>query len=96
MPLSWLVIEDGWDVVDGAGRPVGKVREVVGDPDADIFDGLRVNTPDGEDGYIPAERVAEIESQRVTVMIEAGQPLPDPSEQSPRGFEARRDRSADL
>ena len=96
MPLSWLVIEDGWEVVDRAGRPVGEVREVVGDADADIFDGLRVKTPGGDDGYIAADKVAEIEDERVTVTVEAGEPLAEQPEQPPGGFEARRDRSADL
>jgi len=54
-PVSWLVVERGWTVVDAAGKKVGKVDEVLGDEPTDIFHGLIV---DGEE--ILAERVGEI------------------------------------
>jgi hypothetical protein len=54
-PVSWLLVEPGWAVVDARGEKVGKVDEVLGDEQTDIFHGLRV---DGEE--ILAERVAEI------------------------------------
>lgn len=62
-PVAWRVIEQGWSVLDADGGEVGKVDQIVGDVDADIFDGLTV----GDGGivltrsrYVPAERVAEI------------------------------------
>jgi hypothetical protein len=61
-PVSWLLIERGWDVVDAGGERVGRVDEVRGDEGADIFDGLVVS---GE--YVPAERVASIVDGRVTL-----------------------------
>jgi hypothetical protein len=61
-PVSWLMIEPGWEVVDANGGRVGKVDEVLGDAEADIWDGLTV---DGK--YVPAERVAEIVDQRITL-----------------------------
>jgi hypothetical protein len=30
-PVSWLVIEPGWEVVDANGEHLGRVEEVVGD-----------------------------------------------------------------
>ena len=54
-PVSWLMIERGWKVVDAHGEKVGKVDEVLGDEQIDIFHGLLVN---GQE--ILAERVAEI------------------------------------
>ena len=54
-PVSWLLVERGWAVVDAHGKSVGKVDEVLGDEQVDIFHGLLV---DGEE--ILAERVAEI------------------------------------
>jgi rRNA processing protein Gar1 len=54
-PVSWLLVERGWNVVDAQGSKVGKVDEVLGDEQTDIFHGLVV---DGE--TIPSERVAEI------------------------------------
>jgi sporulation protein YlmC with PRC-barrel domain len=54
-PVSWLLVEPGWHVYDSAGKKLGKVQEVLGDPEIDIFHGLLV---DGAE--IPAERVTEI------------------------------------
>jgi len=61
-PVSWLMIEKGWDVVDARGNDVGTVDEVLGDTDADIWDGLTVS---GE--YVAAERVASIVDGRITL-----------------------------
>jgi hypothetical protein len=55
------MIEPGWEVVDAAGEQIGTVEEVEGDPDSDIFNGLRVATGLlGKADYVPAERVGEI------------------------------------
>ncbi len=60
-PVSWLVIEPGWAVVAADGSEIGRVDEIVGDTDKDIFNGLAVSpgflrSPH----YVPAERVAGI------------------------------------
>ena len=49
-PVSWLLVERGWPVVDANGERVGKVDEVLGDEQTDIFHGLEIR----------AERVGEI------------------------------------
>jgi rRNA processing protein Gar1 len=54
-PVSWLLVEPGWTVVDAEGSKVGKVDEVLGDEQTDIFHGLVVG---GE--TILAERVGQI------------------------------------
>ena len=65
-PVSWLVIEPGWEVVGADGASVGKVHEVLGDPEADIFDGLQVSAGVlGETRYVPAEEVGVITEGRV-------------------------------
>jgi hypothetical protein len=61
-PVSWLMIEPGWEVVDADGNRVGKVDEVLGDGEADIWDGLTVS---GE--YVAAEDVAQIVEGRITL-----------------------------
>ena len=38
-PVSWLMVEPGWAVVDAHGKKVGKVDEVLGDEQIDIFHG---------------------------------------------------------
>jgi hypothetical protein len=61
-PVAWLVIEPGWEVVDANGKRVGKVDEVLGDREADIWDGLTVS---GD--YVPAEDVAQIVEGRIAL-----------------------------
>ena len=43
-PVSWFLIEQGWEVVGSDGEAIGKVEETVGDSTRDIFDGLTVGT----------------------------------------------------
>jgi uncharacterized protein YrrD len=69
-PVSWLLIEQGWDVVDSAGEDVGKVEEVVGDSTRDIFNGLTLATGLFARGqYVPAEQVGEIVEGRVQLSL---------------------------
>jgi hypothetical protein len=68
--VAWLVIEAGWEVVASDGTRVGEVKEVIGDTNADIFDGLSVST--GllkKPKYVPSERVREIVEGRVTLSV---------------------------
>lgn len=62
-PVAWRVIEPGWSVFDAAGNEIGKVDEVTGDLNADIFDGITV----GDGGkvltrarYVSSDHVVEI------------------------------------
>ena len=61
-PVSWLLIEPGWEVVASSGEAVGTVDEVLGEREADIWDGLTV---DGD--YVAAERVGTIVEGRITL-----------------------------
>lgn len=54
-PVSWLLVERGWPVLDADGGEIGRVDEVLGDEQSGIFHGLVV----GGDEVL-AERVAEI------------------------------------
>jgi hypothetical protein len=65
-------VEPGWDVVDSAGESVGRVDEVLGDKDRDIFDGLAVSTGlVSKSTYVPAERVGEIREGEVRLELSA-------------------------
>jgi hypothetical protein len=65
-PVSWFLIERGWEVVGADGESIGKVDEVLGDEERDIFDGLQVAAGlVGEPRYVPAEVVGEITVGRV-------------------------------
>jgi len=60
-PVAWTMIEHGWSVCDATGNEIGKVGELTGDENHDIFDGLTVNTGVlGGAKYVPSERVKEI------------------------------------
>ena len=69
-PVSWFLIEPGWNVVGSGGEQVGTVQEVLGDSSRDIFDGLAV-TPGllGKTRYVPAERVGEIVEGEVRLLL---------------------------
>jgi hypothetical protein len=73
-PVSWLLIEQGWAVVDASGERLGRVEEVLGDLERDIFDGLAVSSGWLESPrYVPAERVAGIYERRVVLDLTAGE-----------------------
>jgi hypothetical protein len=73
-PVSWLVIERGWTVVSSDHEQVGRVEEVVGDENADIFDGLTIATNLlGKPRYVPAEQVASIVEGEVQLALSAGE-----------------------
>jgi hypothetical protein len=55
------VVEPGWKVVAANGESIGRVDQVLGEPERDIFDGLEVaGGLLGRRRYVPAEVVAEI------------------------------------
>lgn len=69
-PVSWLVVEQGWSVLDAAGNEIGKVDRIAGDVEADVFDGIVV----GDGGtvltrarYVPAEHVSAIREGEVVL-----------------------------
>jgi uncharacterized protein YrrD len=69
-PVAWLLVERGWEVVSSDGQKVGTVEEVLGEENADIFDGLAVAS--GllrKPKYVPAERVGGIVDGRVTLEL---------------------------
>jgi uncharacterized protein YrrD len=69
-PVSWKVIEQGWPVYDAAGEEIGRVGEITGDADADIFNGLTISQGIlSADRYVPAERVSGIREGAVTLAL---------------------------
>jgi hypothetical protein len=69
-PVAWTVIERGWAVYDVDGNEVGKVHEIAGDENHDIFDGLSVKESAlGHDKYVPSEVVGRIEDGAVHLTI---------------------------
>jgi hypothetical protein len=69
-PVAWLVVEPGWEVVSSDGEKAGIVREVLGDKNADIFDGLAVDPGLLKKAkYVPAERLGPIVEGSVTLEL---------------------------
>jgi hypothetical protein len=89
--VSWKVIQNGWAVHASDGEQVGVVFLVVGDENADIFDGLAITQHGGfafhnyvdRPHYVEAARVGDIDdSGQVSLTITADEaralPLHDP------------------
>jgi uncharacterized protein YrrD len=73
-PVAWLMIEPGLKVVDADGDQVGRVEEVVGDQNADIFSGLLISTGlfSGH-RFVPAEQVGVITEEEVHLRLTSDQ-----------------------
>jgi len=70
-PVSWLMIEQGWRVEASDGTELGRVEEVTGDEEADVFDGLSIATGlFGRPRYVPSEQVGEIVDGRVRLALD--------------------------
>jgi len=69
-PVSWLQIEQGWNVVTSDGVIVGTVAQVEGDKQGDIFDGLAVESRQPRQiRYVAGEQVGAIYPGEVTLKI---------------------------
>jgi uncharacterized protein YrrD len=69
-PVSWYMIERGWQVLEADGKEIGSVEDVVGDASADIFNGLSISTGLlSGDRYVPAEDVEEIREGLVKLRL---------------------------
>jgi uncharacterized protein YrrD len=67
-PVSWKVVERGWKVLDESGEELGRVNEITGDPEADIFDGVEISRGLlAKPEYVPSERVVDIRDGQVVV-----------------------------
>jgi hypothetical protein len=67
-PVAWTMVKPGSRVRSRSGEDLGRVREAMGEAEADIFNGLLV-----ENGllrgseYVPSEQVGEIREGEVTL-----------------------------
>jgi hypothetical protein len=72
-PVSWFLIEPGWQVADAVGVYLGTVAEVRGDESNDIFDGIVVATSAVDKKYVPSEVVGPITEGRIELTVSAAQ-----------------------
>jgi hypothetical protein len=68
--VSWKSIEKGARVDASDGQELGKVVEIAGDSEADIFSGLVVSLSRlRSNRFLPSERVTRIWADRVSTSI---------------------------
>ena len=83
-PTSYLAIEEGCAVVSSDGEKVGTVQHVLADQEADIFDGLVIDTRLGPGGllFVDAPQVSECRQRAVLISLPAEEVenLPKPTE----------------
>ena len=94
--VAWIAIEVGAVVHGADGSQIGTLKEVAGDEEHDIFDGLVVTVPGSETPrYIPAERVKGIWPMRIDTDLGADEAkaLPEHRAQKVTRWHADRDRS---
>jgi uncharacterized protein YrrD len=70
-PVSYLLVERGWDVVASDGSHLGSVDDVIADEEKDIFNGLVVTAGLFRGTkYVPSERVSTIVEGRVALDVD--------------------------
>jgi len=83
-PTSYLALDSGVPVYSSDGKSLGNVEHVLADADADIFDGIVLDTSvlPGGHRFVDAPEVDEIHERGVVLAIDAGaaESLPEPSE----------------
>jgi uncharacterized protein YrrD len=68
--IAWKAIEGRTPVFSTEGEAVGKVSQVVGDPEADVFTGLAVSLGAFErDRFVASEHVRGIWADRIDVAL---------------------------
>ncbi|MGH2734858.1 MAG: DUF2171 domain-containing protein [Actinomycetota bacterium] len=73
-PLAWTALEQGTPVVASGGREIGRITDVVGDLQKDIFSGVtfRHGLLDSHH-FVPADAIASITAQSVVLKIDEAQ-----------------------
>jgi len=82
-PTSYLELRDGVVVLSADGEEIGTVEHVLADADADIFDGLVIDTRLGPGGhrFVDAEQVEGLFANGAVLTLDAAaaERLPEPS-----------------
>jgi hypothetical protein len=80
-PVAYLALPEGVPVYSSDGERIGTVEHVLAAEDADIFDGLVIDTADGH-RFADAPEIAELHERGAVLAIDAAgaRELPEPSE----------------
>ena len=71
-PIAYTVLAEGTPVLTSDGTEIGRVKRVLADEGADIFDGIVVDTPEG-DRFVDAPDVAALYERGVVLKLSAEQ-----------------------
>ena len=81
-PASYLTLADGTAVLTSDGTEIGRVEHVLADANADVFDGIVIDTSAGPGGhrFADASLVADIYEGGVILTLDASaaEALPEP------------------
>ena len=79
-PISYMVLAEGTAVFARDETPVGEVKRVLADVEEDVFDGLILDTDDGE-RFVDAARVRDLYERAVILDVSAEEAarLPEPT-----------------
>jgi hypothetical protein len=79
-PIAYTVLAEHTPVFTSDGVKLGEVKRVLADESADIFDGLIVDTRDGE-RFVDAPNVAEIYERAVVLGLSSDEAkhMPEPT-----------------
>ena len=79
-PIAYMVLEEGTPVQGRDGGEVGTVKRVLADAGTDIFDGLILDTSDG-DRFVDAPQVGDLYERLVILEMSAEEArrLPEPT-----------------
>jgi len=93
-PASYRTLGKGAEVYSRDGAKLGEVEHVLADPDADIFDGIVLDTSvlPGGHRFVDARQVDEVFERGVLLRVDraAAETLPEPSE-NPAALEVTAD-----
>ena len=78
---SYLTLSEGTPVLSADGERIGVVAHVLADANADVFDGIVIDTGRGH-RFVDGPEVGDIEERevRLTIDARAAEQLPEPSE----------------
>jgi hypothetical protein len=90
-PISYLALAEGTPALSADGERIGEVKRVLALPEDDIFDGLILDTADG-DRFVDAEHVSDLYERAAVLDLRADDAghLPEPTE-NPAAMEATPD-----
>jgi hypothetical protein len=99
-PIAYTALPEGTPVFTSDGQKIGTVKRVLADLEDDIFDGLIVDTHDG-DRFVDAPNVGDLYERRAELKLSAAdathlpEPTPNPAAMEPTADDVAGETTAD-